>query len=122
MNSFELRGEAIRDLDSFYDEIERVLGPDGDWFGHNLDALNDVMHGGIGQLPTEFTLIWRNADRPRALLGFEAYANYLRTELSRCHSSARESVRAELREADANRGPTLFDILLSVTGDRVVVD
>ena len=111
MNSCELRGEAILVLESFYDEVERILGPEVEWFGRNLDALNEVMLGGIGDLPADFTLFWRNAAHSRARLGYDAYADYLRANLVSCHPSGRESVRARLRDAEANRGPTLFDIL-----------
>jgi RNAse (barnase) inhibitor barstar len=120
--SFELRGEMISDLESFYFEIERILGPGVDWFGRNLDALDEVMEGNVGRLPAEFTLIWRNADRSRVHLGHEAHATYLRSKLTRCHPSARDSVRMALREAEAGRGPTLFELLVSVMERRIILD
>ncbi len=38
----ELDGANFVDLESFYDEVSRVLVP-GAWWGRNLDAFNDIL-------------------------------------------------------------------------------
>ena len=56
---YEIDGARFEDLQGFYDEVSRKLIP-GDSWGRNLDAFNDVLRGGFGTPPEEFTLVWRN--------------------------------------------------------------
>ncbi|RYE19280.1 MAG: hypothetical protein EOP45_12880 [Sphingobacteriaceae bacterium] len=46
-----IEGDRIFDIPSFYAEINRVLMLDEDWqIGHSLDALNDLLYGGFGEI------------------------------------------------------------------------
>ncbi len=47
---FEINGNNFATLETFYDEISRVLMPDRavDGWGRNLDAFNDILRGGFG--------------------------------------------------------------------------
>ncbi len=58
--TFFLRGEKIKSLDSFYDEVQEVLGGRG--FGRNLDALIDLLRGGFGlfDYQEEILVVWKN--------------------------------------------------------------
>lgn len=46
--TFEIQGQNIHDIETFYDEIQRVLCPQCGFFGRNLDALEDILRGGFG--------------------------------------------------------------------------
>jgi RNAse (barnase) inhibitor barstar len=48
MKTYLLDGRKMTDLDGFYDEIQRVLCPNFEFFGRNLDAFNDILRGGFG--------------------------------------------------------------------------
>ncbi len=64
-----LRGEAIYDRASFYEEVTNViLNGNSDW-GKNLDAFNDVLRGGFGSPPGGFNLIWQNHATSKQALG-----------------------------------------------------
>ncbi|MEO5572021.1 MAG: barstar family protein [Bacteroidia bacterium] len=44
-----INGDKFSDLESFYDEMDRVLTKDLVWqIGHNLDAFNDLLRGDYG--------------------------------------------------------------------------
>ena len=45
---FTLDGHIMETKDGFYDEVERVLCPEIDYFGRNWDAFNDILRGGFG--------------------------------------------------------------------------
>jgi hypothetical protein len=45
--AFELDGGNISSVETFFEEVSRVLIPDADW-GRNLDAFNDILRGGFG--------------------------------------------------------------------------
>jgi RNAse (barnase) inhibitor barstar len=66
--TYEIDGERATTLKEFYDEISRVLVPDYEW-GHNLDAFNDLLHGGFGTPEEGFVLAWKNSEVSREKLG-----------------------------------------------------
>lgn len=61
MTVYEIDGENFSTLEEFYDEVSRVLVPGAAW-GRNLDAFNDVLHGGFGTPEDGFIFRWRNYD------------------------------------------------------------
>ncbi len=65
--TFRIDGAHFSDLDGLYDEIERQL-LQGEHWGRNLDALNDILRGQFGPLPREFRLEWTNSQLSRERL------------------------------------------------------
>jgi RNAse (barnase) inhibitor barstar len=46
-----INGDNFSDIETFYDEIDRILTIDLDWkTGHNLNAFNDLLRGGKNYL------------------------------------------------------------------------
>jgi RNAse (barnase) inhibitor barstar len=113
MTEYEIDGKNFSTLEEFYDEISRVLIP-GAWWGRNLDAFNDILRGGFGTPDGGFTLRWLNHDVSRQRLGYAETVRQLELRLQRCHPSNRESVAAELAQAQAHTGPTVFDWLIEI--------
>lgn len=69
-----IHGDNVSDLESFYDEIDRVLTKKLDWeTGHNLNAFNDLLRGGFGVYEYEepVKIIWTNFPESREALGNE---------------------------------------------------
>ena len=69
-----INGGNFSDLESFYDEIDRVLTKDLDWqTGHNLDAFNDLLRGGFGVYEYEepVKIVWSNFSVSKKRLGDE---------------------------------------------------
>lgn len=67
-------GDNFTDLETFYDEVDRVLTKDINVrTGHNLDAFNDILCGDFGVFSYKETikLIWTNFSRSRKNLGDE---------------------------------------------------
>lgn len=68
-----INGENFSDLESFYDEIDKVLTKNLTWqTGHNLDAFNDLLRGGFGvyEYKEPINLIWKNTLKSKADLGY----------------------------------------------------
>ena len=57
---YVLDGSRITSLETFYDEVSRVLIPGRQW-GRNLDAFNDILRGGFGTPDEGFTLKWSHS-------------------------------------------------------------
>lgn len=113
MNVYEIDGENFSTLEGFFNEVSRVLVPGASW-GRNLDALNDILHGGFGTPEDGFTLRWLNHELSRQRLGYPETERQLALRLERCHPESRDHVRAELAQARAHSGPTAFDWLVEI--------
>jgi RNAse (barnase) inhibitor barstar len=114
---YVIDGTRITSLETFYDEISRVLIPGADW-GRNLDAFDDILCGGFGTPEGGFTLIWRNSQASRASLGRAETVRLLEWILGRCHPSNREDIREKLTLARSGEGPTVFDWLVEIIEDH----
>jgi RNAse (barnase) inhibitor barstar len=113
LTTYRIDGTAFRDLEGFYEEIQRRLLGD-EPFGRNLDAFNDILRGEYGPLPSEFGLEWASAAVSRERLGYAETVRQLRLRLERCHPSNREAVREQLAAAERGEGPTVFDWLVEI--------
>lgn len=109
----EIDGTAFTTLEGFYDEVTTKIVSGASW-GKNLDAFNDILGGGFGSPEEGFILVWRNSELSRRNLGYAETVRQLKLRLERCHPSARESVRNELKMAERRRGPTVFDWLVDI--------
>ena len=105
---YEIDGTRFHTLEGFFDEVSTVLIPDTE-LGRNLDAFNDILRGGFGTPDGGFTIRWRNHALSQERLGYKETIRQLEARLQRCHPSNREAVAAELADARAGRGPTVFD-------------
>ena len=69
-----INGDNFSDLESFYDEIDRVLTKDLEWeTGHNLDAFNDLLRGGFGvyEYFEPVKIVWTKFSESKEKLGNE---------------------------------------------------
>ena len=110
---YEIDGTRFSTLEEFYDEVSSVLIPDVFW-GHNLDAFNDILRGGFGTPEEGFKLIWKNSALSRQRLGYQETVRQLELRLARCHPSNREHVAKDLEAVTRKEGPTVFDWLVEI--------
>ncbi len=68
VKEYLLNGLQIVSLETFFDEVGRVLIPGATW-GRNLDAFNDILRGGFGTPRDGFTLRWSGAAKSKEHLG-----------------------------------------------------
>jgi RNAse (barnase) inhibitor barstar len=110
---YVIDGSRITSLETFYDEIGRVLIPGYQW-GRNLDAFDDVLSGGFGTPDEGFTLKWSHSTASKEKLGYPETVRQLEIRLQRCHPSNQEDVRRKLSDAHAGVGATVFDWLVEI--------
>ncbi|MFF5900556.1 barstar family protein [Streptomyces argenteolus] len=117
--TYVIDGSAVTGLDSFWDAIGEAVNGPGGYFGRGLDAFADCLSGGFGT-PDDgaFVIEWRDHVHSAHALGHEETARRLEGLLPRVHPTNRARVEAELAEARAGRGPTLFDLLVEIITDR----
>ena len=61
--------DKVRSKSDFHDEISRLLKL-ADWYGRNLDAFNDVLRGGCGEVePFDKIFVWKGHEQAKLALG-----------------------------------------------------
>ncbi|MFG1681478.1 barstar family protein [Nonomuraea sp. NPDC049269] len=77
--TYHLDGRFITDIDAFYCAIGEAINGPGGYFGGNLDALHDCLHGGWGAA-SPFRLVWHHSDVARRHLvpGYDRSSHDLR--------------------------------------------
>ncbi|KQX86225.1 barstar family protein [Streptomyces clavifer] len=116
---YVIDGSEVTGLERFWEVVGEAVNGPGGYFGRNLDAFADCLSGGMGTPDdADFVIEWRDHAASARALGHEETARHLRRTLDRAHATGRERVRAELAEALAGRGPTLFDQLVQIITER----
>ncbi len=108
-------------LSEFYDEIESKLTKGLTWkIGRNLNAFNDVLHGGFGvhDYDEEFTLIWKHSKQSIEDLGYTETLLLLNNVLLNCHPSNSQRVKDEISLCESGNGPTLYETILEIIKDH----
>lgn len=124
MNSdtrFVVEGSRVTDIPSFYAELTRVLMPHEEWtLGSSLDALDDLLYGGIGNLVgvAHPVIVLRDHARIREALGMAATRDYYLAKTARPDLFDAARFRTAIDELDAGRGVTYFDLVLGVFEDH----
>jgi RNAse (barnase) inhibitor barstar len=109
---FIVDGSRFDDFEGFTREVSRLVS-DYTWHG-SLDALDDVLRGGVGTPEGGFILRWVHSDRSRAVLGYDATTKRLQELLASCHPSNRVDIAHRLADARTGKGPTLFDEIVEI--------
>lgn len=110
-------GYNFNNISEFYIEVDRIFTKDLTWeTGHNLNAFNDLLHGGFGvhEYGEPITIIWNNSDKSKLDLGYNATIKHYENMLKTCHPTNINYVQALLESSQKEEGETLFDILVGI--------
>ncbi len=119
--TFTIDGGKIHDIPSFYEEINRLFMPHENWkLGASLDALNDMLYGGFGEIKgnEKIILIWKNFEQNRHDLGLELTKTYYQNKLKSPDIFNTKFVQEKLTELENGTGQTYFEIILEIIGDH----
>ena len=118
-------GDKFNDIDGFYNEIDKGFTKDLNWkTGHNLDAFNDLLHGGFGvhEYGEPIIITWRNSNKSMADLGYNATVIHYENMLKTCYPTNIDYVRGLLKSAKQGKGDTLFDIIIEIIKEHDDID
>ncbi|MEL7975377.1 DUF2087 domain-containing protein [Isoptericola sp. F-RaC21] len=122
--TFHLDGARIDSIAALYDELNRVFMAGEDWdLGPSLDALSDLLHGGIGAAhgADRLAVVWHDFARSRDALGFAATREYYRAKIADPRFDAALFQR-RLDDLEAGRGTTYAELVLEVFADHPDVE
>ncbi|MDO8553882.1 MAG: ribonuclease inhibitor [Candidatus Micrarchaeota archaeon] len=115
-------GNNFETYEGFCNEVnEQLIGKSSNLeFNGNLDAFNDFLSGGFGKFEYRepITIIWKNSEKSKLILGFPETIEYIEAKLETCHPSNKEAVQKELENALKNKGETLFQIIVEIISDH----
>lgn len=113
---FVVDGNNFSSFEEFCKEFSRVVLSGKFEWNRSLDAFNDILRGGFGEIEfgEEYTIIWRNSDKSKSDLGYEETIMKLNETLERCHPSNVKYVQQEIKDAKMNKGPTIFDTIKEI--------
>ena len=109
-------GANFSTMDGLFREFNRLFDVGPDEAVHSLDALNDLLGGGIGKIPAgaRLHIRWLNSEKSREDFGYGATVIYYEKLLRRCHPNNRPRMEALLAEARRGEGETLFEKLTAL--------
>ncbi|MEV8388401.1 MULTISPECIES: barstar family protein [unclassified Streptomyces] len=111
--TYVIDGAEVTGLERFWQVIGEAVNGPGGYFGSNLDALADCLHGGYGTPDDgDFVIEWRRHELSRRTLGREETVRTLQRRLERAHPTNRAAVQGQLDAVLAGDGPTVFDELV----------
>lgn len=125
VKTLTLEGARIRDIASFYAEVNRVFMAGEDWtLGPSLDALDDLLRGGYGAIRGRepVRIVWKDMAASRSAFGVAATAAYLRAKLDRPDLFNAERIGRQLDAVECGAGPTYFDTVLQILADDPNID
>ncbi|WP_126970940.1 barstar family protein [Gynurincola endophyticus] len=122
MKTLTIEGKNIHDIASFYEEINRVFMFNEDWqIGQSLDAFNDLLHGGFGEVPLNkpVQLVWKDIAISKEALGYNATKAYYLNKLQPGSSFNQEYFKQKLAQLENGEGQTYFDIVKEIIDEHI---
>lgn len=113
---YEINGNNFSKLEELAREFSEKLELETYWNG-NLDAFNEILHGGFGTPDEGFIFVWKNSALSEERLGYDETVRQLEKRLERCHPINREHVRLQL-QARQHKSATVFDWLVDIIEDE----
>lgn len=112
-----INGKSIKDIATFYEEINRVLMSEEDWnIGNSLDAFNDLLYGGFGGIDGDepITLVWLDSNESREALGYQVTRFYYEEKLKPDSPFNKKMFQEKLSALENGTGETYFEIIVSI--------
>ena len=109
-------GANFSTIDGLFREFNRIFETNASEAVRSLDALNDMLGGGVGRIPAgaRLHIRWLNSEKSREDFGYGATVLYYEKLLRRCHPNNRPRMEQLLAEARQGEGETLFEKLTAL--------
>ncbi|EGC36097.1 hypothetical protein DICPUDRAFT_78213 [Dictyostelium purpureum] len=114
-NSYLINGSNINNIDSFYKEINRLFMGNEDFQISNLDGLEDLFSGGVGDIDIDqpIQIVWKDFEKNRIDLGKEVTIEWYEDSL-KTKEFNHDYFKQKIKDLQQDQGQTYFDIILEI--------
>ena len=116
-----LKGSLVKDIETFYIEINQVFMSGESWvLGNSLDAFDDLLYGAYGVIKGKepIRLVWLDAEKSREALGYNTTRTYYEEKLKPDSPFNKIMFQEKLTALENGTGETYFDLLVSVISEH----
>ena len=121
MKKIIIEGKNINNIETFYDEVNRVFILDEHWkIAQSLDAFNDMLYGSFGEIKgkEKIQLIWKDMEQNQKSLGFQTTLEFYQNKLKSPEIFNRKFVLSKIDELHNGVGFTFFEIVLEIIANH----
>lgn len=121
MTKIIIEGKNINNIETFYEEVNRVFMSQENWkIAQSLDAFNDLLYGSFGEIKgkEKIQLIWKDIEENQKSLGFQTTLEFYQNKLKSPEIFNRKFVLSKIDELHNGVGPTFFEIILEIMSDH----
>ena len=121
MTKIIIEGKNINNIETFYEEVNRVFMSQENWkIAQSLDAFNDMLYGSFGEIKgkEKIQLIWKDIEQNQKSLGFQTTLEFYQNKLKSPEIFNRKFVLSKIDELHNGVGLTFFEIILEIITDH----
>ncbi|OWR13329.1 MULTISPECIES: ribonuclease inhibitor [Chryseobacterium group] len=121
MKKIIIEGKNINNIETFYEEVNRVFMSQENWkIAQSLDAFNDLLYGSFGEIKgkEKIQLIWKDIEENQKSLGFQTTLEFYQNKLKSPEIFNRKFVLSKIDELHHGVGLTFFEIILEIISDH----
>mgnify|MGYP002147272655 FL=1 len=121
MKKIIIEGKNINNIETFYEEVNRVFMLHENWkIAQSLDAFSDMLYGSFGEIKgkEKIQLIWKDIEQNQKSLGFQTTLEFYQNKLKSPEIFNRKFVLSKIDELHNGVGLTFFEIILEIIADH----
>ncbi len=121
MKKITIEGKNINNIETFYEEVNRVFMLHENWkIAQSLDAFNDMLYGSFGEIKgkEKIQLIWKDIEQNQKSLGFQTTLEFYQNKLKSPEIFNQKLVLSKIDELHNGVGLTFFEIILEIITDH----
>ncbi|OWK99600.1 ribonuclease inhibitor [Kaistella haifensis DSM 19056] len=121
MKKIIIEGKNINNIETFYEEVNRVFMLHENWkIAQSLDAFNDMLYGSFGEIKgkEKIQLIWKDMVQNQKSLGFQTTLEFYQNKLKSPEIFNRKFVLSKIDELHNGVGLTFFEIVLEIIANH----
>lgn len=121
MKKIIIEGKNINNIETFYEEVNRVFMLHENWkIAQSLDAFNDMLYGSFGEIKgkEKIQLIWKDMEQNQKSLGFQTTLEFYQNKLQSPEIFNHKFVLSKINELHNDVGFTFFEIVLEIIANH----
>ena len=121
MKKITIEGKNINNIETFYEEVNRVFMLHENWkIAQSLDAFNDMLYGSFGEIKgkEKIQLIWKDIKQNQKSLGFQTTLEFYQNKLKSPEIFNHKFVLSKINELHNDVGFTFFEIVLEIIANH----